>query len=135
MVRSKGLALFPALCLVLSACDSGTGPCCGAARFRIRESATSAVFHVEITSASVVAEAEALRASQEARWVIGRPRNGDGGFNAPWTWSLDPATISFAEVTIEACQSTAAMVEDDLPYWIQFGQLCLFGVVEARVGP
>jgi hypothetical protein len=67
----------------------------------------------------------------EARWVLGAPRRGDGGFNAPWTWHIDPASVSFAEVTIEACQTTASAVEEDLEYWIGFGQVCIWGVVEA----
>lgn len=63
---------------------------------------------------------------------MGTPRRGDGGFNAPWVWHLDPATISFAEVTIEACQTRASAVEEDLDYWIEFGQVCVSGVVETR---
>lgn len=125
---------WPALLLGLGACGSATGPE-EAARYRIRESSTSAVFRIEITSADAIAEAEALRASGEARWVLGKPRRGDGGFNDPWSWSLDPATIGFGEVTIEACQATAAMVGGELDYWIGFGQLCLHGVIEGREGP
>jgi hypothetical protein len=119
--------------LAISACDSATGPG-QPVQFRIRESATSAEFIIEISSPSTIAQAETLRQSHEARWIVGTPQMGDGGFNAPWTWSLAPGTISFAEVTIEACQATAAMVDQDLAYWIELGQLCLHGTIEAR-GP
>jgi hypothetical protein len=35
-------------------------------------------------------------------------------------------------VTIEACQTAASAIGTDLDYWIDFGQVCIWGVVEAR---
>lgn len=120
-----GLALGPI------GCSDSSGPTEGA-RFRFRESLTSDVIRLDITAAAVVAEAASLLQSGEARWLLGTLRRGDGGFNAPWTWHLDPASISFAEVTIEACQTRASAIANDLDYWIGFGQVCIWGVVESR---
>jgi hypothetical protein len=115
----------------IAACSESSGPADGA-RFRFRESLTSDVIRLEITGATGLAEAENLLQSGAARWVLGAIRRGDGGFNTGFNWHLDPATISFAEVTIEACQSRASAIADDLDYWIGFGQVCIWGVVEAR---
>jgi len=103
-----------------------------AARYVFREALTSDAIRIEITSATGIESAEDLRQSGQARWVLGTPRAGDGGFNTGFTWHLDPASISFAEVTIEACQTAASAVADDLDYWIGFGQLCIWGTVESR---
>ena len=39
-------------------------------------------------------------------------RDGDGGVNAPWTWHIDPATLEFADATIEVCDGLPEYVED-----------------------
>jgi hypothetical protein len=70
--------------------------------------------------------------SAEFRWVVSTPLRGDGGFNAPRNWHLDPASIHFAEVTIEACQSTPQFLEDNLDYWIDFNQVCIWAMVDKR---
>ena len=101
-------------------------------RFRFTESSHAEAVRLEATSTEALAQADSLLRSGAARWVAGTPRRGDGGFNAPWRWHLDPATIAFAEVTIEACQTWPSAVEQDLDYWIGFGQVCLWGTVEAR---
>ena len=97
-----------------------------------RDPTTSAVVRLEITNTEGLQQAEALLVSGSARWAIGTIRSGDGGFNGPWSWHLDPATVTFAEVTIEACQTAASAIGDDLDYWIGFGQVCIWGVVEGR---
>ena len=43
---------------------------------------------------------------------------GDGGFNSPWSWHLDPATIEVPDLAIEVCDGRPSMVEADLPYWL-----------------
>ena len=111
-------------------CSDSTDP--GGATFVFRDPLTQDVVRLEITNAEGIEQAEALLQSGEAQWALGTPRRGDGGFNSPWTWHLDPASITFAEVTIEACQAAASAVADDLDYWIEFGQLCIWGVVESR---
>lgn len=119
------------LLLALAGCGgSSEGP--QEALFRLRPGTTAAAVHLEISNAAVVAEAEALMRTGEERWAAGVIRRGDGGFNAPWHWHLDPATVSFAEVTIEACQATPTYIEQTLDYWIGFGRVCIWGLIEAR---
>jgi hypothetical protein len=118
------------LCLVASCTDS-SGPG-GGALFTFRESLTAETVRLQIADPSGVSDAESLLRSGEEGWVLGTIRGGDGGFNAPYTWHLDPESVSFAEVTIEACQTRAAAIAEDLDYWVAFGQVCIWGVVETR---
>ena len=36
----------------------------------------------------------------------------DPGVNAPWSWHIAPATLEFAELTIEVCDGLPSYVED-----------------------
>ena len=36
----------------------------------------------------------------------------DPGVNAPWSWHIDPATLEFADMTIEVCDGLPSYVED-----------------------
>ena len=121
---------FSAAILACISCNDSTGP--EGARFVFRDPVTQNVVRLEITNAEGRAQAEDLLGSGEGRWALGTPRRGDGGFNAPWTWHIDPASVTFAEVTIEACQTAMSAIDDDLDYWIDFGQVCIWGVVEGR---
>ena len=116
--------------LMFGGCSDATDP--DRAMFLFRDPGSNSVVRLEITNPTGLDQAGDLLASGQAQWVLGTPRRGDGGFNAPYSWHLDPASITFAEVTIEACQAAASAVADDLDYWIGFGQVCLWGVVESR---
>ncbi len=43
---------------------------------------------------------------------------GDGGFNQPWSWHLDPADVRMVEVSMELCDGRPSYVEKDLDYWL-----------------
>jgi hypothetical protein len=43
---------------------------------------------------------------------------GDGGFNSPWSWHLDPDTVDMAEITMELCDGRPSDIENNLAYWI-----------------
>lgn len=51
-------------------------------------------------------------------FVMGRLVIGDGGFNSPWSWHLDPDHVTMAEFAIELCDGTPSEVEHNLPYWL-----------------
>lgn len=114
--------------ITFGGCSDGTSP--DRARFVFRDPGSNSVVRLEITNPAGVDQAESLLRSGQAQWALGTPRRGDGGFNAPYAWHLDPASITFAEVTIEACQAAASAIADDLDYWIGFGQVCIWGIVE-----
>ena len=86
-------------------------------------------FRVLLENPDIINEADQLRRTGEARWIIGRVRRGDGGFNGPWSWHLDPSDhISFGEVTIEECQTTPGYIEENLDAWLSRTGLTCLGV-------
>ena len=51
-------------------------------------------------------------------FVTGRLVIGNGGFNSPWSWHLDPDDVTMTEFAIELCDGTPSEVEHNLPYWL-----------------
>lgn len=60
--------------------------------------------------------------------VTGKLARGDGGFNSPWPWHLEPDSVRMAEVSIELCDGRPSLIEEDLEYWIEtVGSYCPWG--------
>lgn len=129
-MRLTSTVLAVCTALALASCNDSTSP--AGARFVFRDPLRQDVVRLEITNPEGLAQAEDLLRSGTAQWAIGTPKRGDGGFNSPWTWHIDPGSVTFAEVTIEACQTAMSAIDDDLDYWIDYGQVCIWGVVEGR---
>lgn len=123
---------------LLTACALGS---CGAeatapegrAAFRIEVSGET--FVIEVTDETRVALFEARLSTGEQGVVIGPLLAGDGGFNQPWSWHLDPMEVQPADAAIELCDGRPSMVEADLDYWINtVGTFCPWGAtVTARL--
>lgn len=75
-------------------------------------------FHVRATDPEAVAALTSRRQSGEAGVVLGVVVKGDGGFNAPWGWHLDPASIEVADVAMELCDGRPSFVQKDVDKWI-----------------
>lgn len=87
-------------------------------------------YRIKTSDAAVIAEAERLIATGEQRIPNGRLRSGDGGFNASWSWHIDPATLEFADATIEVCDGCASVVESDVDTWVNnVGSFCPWSAV------
>jgi hypothetical protein len=72
-------------------------------------------FKVELGTADLVAHAQELLAGQDVPSIpVGTVVRDDPGPNAPWSWHLDPATIRFADATIEGCDALPSEVAADL---------------------
>ncbi|HEU4842314.1 MAG TPA: hypothetical protein VFT09_12750, partial [Ilumatobacteraceae bacterium] len=57
--------------------------------------------------------ARALLAGEEVASIpLGTVVRDDPGVNAPWSWHIDPATLEFADMTIEVCDGLPSFVED-----------------------
>jgi hypothetical protein len=69
-------------------------------------------------------------------FVMGRLVIGNGGFNSPWSWHLDPEHVTMAEFAIELCDGTPSEVEHNLPYWLfQVETFCPWSSKVIEIGP
>lgn len=75
-------------------------------------------FRIRLEKPSQLAQAERLLRTGEQRNILGTVRAGSGGFNEPWSWHLDPESVSFPEVTVGLCDATPGRVQAELPNWL-----------------
>jgi hypothetical protein len=84
--------------------------------------------------ADIAAVRDALATDGNAGIPSGALAHGDGGVNAPHAWHMEGTTL--AEVTIELCDGTAAMVDEDVTYWVEtVGQFCPWLATVVAVEP
>ena len=110
-VVGKGVAVAV---LVVAACaDDGPGGDGGDTAVATFEVAGDETFKVELITPELVDHAERLLAGEEIAAIpLGNVVRDDPGVNAPWSWHIDPATLEFAEMTIEVCDGLPSFVED-----------------------
>ena len=95
--------------LAASACGSQTGPSPSLGEFVVDVAGER--FVVRTTDPETIQLAEENRQGRNQRFPIGTLRSGNGGFNAPWTWHLDPSSVRFVEAAIEVCDGRPSYVE------------------------
>ncbi len=72
-------------------------------------------YKIELATPELVAHAEALLAGESVSAIPnGIVVRDDAGPNAPWSWHIDPATLEFADMTIEVCDGLPSYVEDEI---------------------
>ncbi len=77
-------------------------------------------FRVLLRQPQAIEEAQRILAGIETqKIVVGELRPGNGNFNGPWRWHLEPCSVGFAEVTIELCDGCPSYVEEHLPEWLE----------------
>lgn len=69
---------------------------------------------------TVTAAYENLRGGN-SRFPIGPLRRGDGGFNAPWSWHIDPDGARLTEAAIEVCDGRPSYVEGHVEDFLGIG--------------
>jgi hypothetical protein len=71
-------------------------------------------YRILLTDPADIAIAEQLLAGEEAPRIPNGVivRDGDGGVNTGYSWHIDPASIEFAEATIEVCDGLPSYVEE-----------------------
>ena len=108
----KPLLLLAALA-GLSGCHSASEPV--TAYFKLAGATEADTFVIALTDPAVIAEARAQAGGQEpSKHVTGLVIAEAGPYNAPWSFHLDPASISFAEMSIEVCDAATSYVEEHL---------------------
>jgi hypothetical protein len=68
-------------------------------------------FVMRVTDPATIREARAQVSGQGRKFPIGPLLTGDGGFNAPWSWRLDPDAVRLTEAAIELCDGLPSYVE------------------------
>ena len=68
-------------------------------------------FVIRLTDAETIARARANLRGEKQMFPTGPLRSGNAGFNAPWTWHLDPNQTRFVEAAIEICDGRPSYVE------------------------
>lgn len=81
-------------------------------------------FRVLVADEAVAAEMDARVGRGPGRIVLGRPVRGNGGFNDPWSWHLDPGSIELADLTVEVCDGCPSYVEGHLEDYLAIGTYC-----------
>ena len=70
-------------------------------------------YKIELATPELVQHARDLLAGEEVASIPnGTVVRDDPGVNAPWSWHIDPATLEFADFTIEVCDGLPSYVED-----------------------
>ncbi len=75
-------------------------------------------FRVHIEDEDVADEARVLLRTGESRNINGEIARGPGGVNGGYSWHLRPATVEFADVTIELCDGMPSYVEENVDYYV-----------------
>lgn len=102
-------------------CSGSTGPS-EHADFVVR--VVDETFVLRATDPETIRLARENLAGGNDRFPIGPLRRGDGGFNAPWSWHLDPAQVRMTEAAIELCDGRPSYVEahlEDYPTYCPWG--------------
>jgi hypothetical protein len=109
----KRIRLLLATMAILSSCHSASDP--GTAYFKVAGATEADTFVIALTDPATIAEARALASGQEpSKHVTGLVVSEAAPYNAPWSFHLDPASISFAEMSIEVCDAATTYVEEHL---------------------
>ncbi|HKP22960.1 MAG TPA: hypothetical protein VJV39_03800 [Dongiaceae bacterium] len=85
------------------------------AYFKVAGATAADTFVIALTDPAGIAEARALASGQEpSKHVTGLIVAEAVPYNAPWSFHLDPASISFFEMSIEVCDAATSYVEAHL---------------------
>jgi hypothetical protein len=128
-VTRVALAMAPALAAL--GCSS-TGPHDAFAEFVV--AVEDETFVVRSADPETIRLGFASLRGETSVFPIGPVENGDGGFNAPWSWHVDPERVRFTEAAIEVCDGRPSYVEQHLADYLPLGY-CPWGGRVVAVRP
>jgi tagatose-1,6-bisphosphate aldolase non-catalytic subunit AgaZ/GatZ len=102
----RRVLLAASLGLALSGCGSDPGP---PSEFLV--AVGDETFAMRASRPEVARLAHDNFLGRNSRFPIGPLLPGDGGFNAPWSWHLDPDRVDMTELAIEVCDGQPSYVE------------------------
>lgn len=115
----------PAAALVfalLQGCGGPTAPSPAARDFVVDVAGER--FVLRLANPEAIALAEANLRGENTRIPFGTVRRGNGGFNQPWSWHLDPADATFVDLAIEICDGRPSYLETHLD---EYERYCPWG--------
>lgn len=136
--RIPHLSGMLAVLLILGSCGSTNGPAeealfeLNACRGSIGSPPEGETFRVQVTTAGAIADFEGLVGKGNIKVITGEITRGDGGFNAPWSWHLIPATVEAVDLAIEVCDGCPSFVEGHLDDYLSLGRYCPWGAEVIR---
>lgn len=71
-------------------------------------------FVLRSTHPQTIALMREVVAGRRQGFPIGPLVRGDGGFNGPWSWHLDPEQTRLTEAAVEVCDGTPSYVESHI---------------------
>lgn len=93
-------------------------------------------FNLRATDPETISQLVENYVGNNSMHVTGKLARGDGGFNSPWPWHLEPDSVRMAEVSIELCDGRPSLIEEDLDYWIgTVGSYCPWGSSIVEIPP
>lgn len=119
------LALLSAALVVLSllgvACGNDDGPTApdGSRTFRVRSGGDE--FRMRLTDPEAIRLAMENLEGRNSKHPNGRIAEGNGGYNAPWSWHFVPETVRMVDFSIELCDGTPSYVEAHRPDYLLSG--------------
>ena len=123
--RRAGLALALAVGLLATACIPPPPPPPPPPGATFRVAVLSETFVLRATSPTVIAELDNALRTNRLGVLGGSLRRGNGGFNSPYQWHIDPATVYVADLAIELCDGLPSGIDPELDYWIDaVGSYC-----------
>jgi len=96
--------------VVLSGCVAGPQPT--VATFEV---AGGEQYKIELATPELIEHAKGLLEGENLAAIPnGVVVRGESSVNEPWSWHIDPATLEFANITIEVCDGIPQYVEDEI---------------------
>ena len=118
---ARGVALGALAVLALSACgddeggDDSDSESVSAPAVVTFEVAGGERYNVELVTDELVDHARRLLTGEAIAAIpLGRVVRDDPSVNTPWSWHIDPSSLTFADFTIEVCDGLPSHVEGGL---------------------
>jgi hypothetical protein len=128
---SKGRTLFLNLILIviLAVSASGQQDDPSAAYFVFDYPPHASTFIIKVTDPQTIQQARDILATGSRKIVTGTIIKQPVYYNPPWSYHLDPKSISFRESAAEVCDATMQYIEENLdtafPDWCPYGSRLL----------
>ncbi len=123
--RDRGLRAALALVAFVSASCGDSGPSGPFTEFVV--AVNDQTFVLRLSDPSAIGAAYENLRGRNNQFPIGPFRTGNGGFNAPWSWHLDPDETRMTEAAIEVCDGEPNYVEAHVEDYLQVGSYCPWG--------